>query len=134
MKRYAFAVCALAALGIYAVTVIETRPREHRALSDDVVARASSWKHLCPTVDGGTADDIMKDVDGGARNEVTDWTVENDSTTCVRIGYDGRVDGTHGFRVGVGCPAGSTWPSHARVGRCRSEGAAQLVDVGGGQP
>lgn len=116
------------AVGVTAIGV-------HQVLGDESLANGKSWKVSCATVDGGTDVDLMTNVDGGAfMGPVTDLTVYNTSSTCVRVGLDTTVDSTHGSPVGSGCAQGTALPMHAKGGRCQSEGAAVVVDVVGGKP
>lgn len=104
-------------------------------LVDDSVSRGTSWKALCPTMDGGVDVSCLVDIDGGSiHSGMTDITVTSTSTTCARFGFDSRVDQNHGVPVGAGCAAGTIYPTHAKECRCQSAGAAVVVDVTGARP
>lgn len=138
MKRIGAGVLmVVGVVAVVALTLITAwaKDGQHGVLVDDSVSRGSSWKVSCPTVDGGTDVDMLLNVDGGANmGPVTDLTVLSTSTTCVRVGLDSTVDSTHGAPVGAGCAGGTSWPTHAKGGRCQSTGAAVVVDVVGGRP
>lgn len=151
MKHLAVvALCFVGIVGVLAVTFIGDR-EERRSLDtpdrpdhdgigpfmDDSIATGQPYKVSCGTVDGGTASDLMVDVDGGQRYTQTDYLVQNKSTTtCVRVGLGSRTDENHGVEIGTACSpaAPSTTTMHAKVGKCKSEGAAVVVDVLGGHP
>lgn len=135
----AFMGAMLAVVGVVAVVSIRSVPKSSDAspLVDDSLANGSSWIAGCPSMDGGVDDSLLKNFDGGVNDHtVTDFTVTNTSSTCVRFGFDSTVDQNHGVAVGTGstCAAGPMLPIHGKTGRCQSEGARVLVNVTGGKP
>lgn len=119
----------LAVAAYQAVHGVRVRP-----LDDAVVRSGTSIITKCETMDGGAATDCLTPFDGGLRIVSTDYILENDSSTCVRVGSDSTVDNNHGIRVGSGCPGGTTYSAHAAQCFCESEGARQMVNVNRGHP
>lgn len=139
------AVVALAVLATFAVITTDlavatnTNARALRsAASDDVGPRLDnplsdprSFKVSCGTVDGGAATDDRVPMDGDGNPIPSESVfVSNHNATCVRVsGSD--VTSTNGVEIGTAatCNDGPNVNIEGRIVKCKSEGAAQVVDV-----
>lgn len=104
-----------------------------------VLNTVDDWQVRCPSVDGGAAQSLIVDIDGGIHLSES-YSVENGTSTCVALGGDnvasnsgGGTGSTRGGSVGSGCASGTAFAIEARGGKCRSRGAAQVVNVVGGR-
>lgn len=109
------------------------------AVDPAVLNTVDDWQVRCPSVDGGAAQSLIVDIDGGIHLSES-YSVENGTSTCVAIGGDnvasnsgGGTGSTRGGSVGSGCASGPAFAIEARGGKCRSRGAAQVVNVVGGR-
>lgn len=102
-----------------------------RPLLDLPLSNPRSYRVSCGTVDGGVATDARVPFDGGGPAlPAEDVFVSNHNATCVRVsGTD--VTSTNGVEIGTGagCIDGPNVNMEARFVDCKSEGAAQFVDV-----